>query len=489
MPYLATHCDEKLKKLTVKLNKPQARFVEATQSICGFLAAWQSGKSVALLTKMAKTIVEQGEGAYIWVSPTFDLVRAVLPKMLEILEVFGLIENRDDSWKQMAHEVHCVNGAVVFYRSAEDPEKCQSFTAKLFCIDEAQQNAEKTRRVFEIGQSRVGVERGQVCIAATIPHPSELQSHWLYTDIYLPWKGGDPDIFVVSAKSTDNPRGFSEKVLERMRRTLPEEEYASQYGGEWREGLTPNALLSPSSITEGEERWARLMPHIPKKLHEWAVSQHPSLEAGDIPPWEKEKIDRGEYIDIGVDVAAFGGARNVAAPRWGNIVLTLRDLGAMQPGGTTAGFLVEMADSLRELGYYPRFWVDIPGVGRNVFESLAEQDEEAYAYNPQDKPLDDTARAAGMKAWLGIKLRERLLGEGYWLGETEGEEESVLDEEMEAIPIIPQLHRELISWRYGYDKPGRLRIIDPARSPDYADAYLISLMPLYVAQQTMIQIW
>lgn len=497
MPYLRTAIDEENEKLIIKLSPHQQKFMQCDKRICVLLAGWQAGKSLVMAVRLAKEALEKGEGVYLFIEPTYKQFAAVLDKLKEVLVTFGLLDDPINDHKKMEKEILLNNGARVIYRSAEAPEAIKGFTAKAAFLDELQDNPKDTERVWSILPSRVAVEGGQIFLAGTMPSPLAFRNHWLYKKIWLPFQAGDPDIQIITAASIDNPY-FPKEDYEWARKNLPPDVFSAEYEGVFVDGLVRDALLPADAVDAAQERWKRLIPHIPAPLHEWTQQNFPAHIAGNIPAWEGEEIDRGEYIDLAVDVAAMGGDRNVITVRWGNIILTQIDLGAGQLPTVIAGHLIEMAESIRDLGYFPRFWIDIPGIGGAVFGHLLEANEEVYEFHPQAKALTHPERYAGLKPWLGFKIRERLSGgempEPQGNGDGGADKarppESIPDEECEAVPPIPQLYEQLLEARYGYDSNEmRLKIPKPDPSPDFFDSYLISLMPVYVAPATMIQIW
>jgi len=473
MGYLLYERDEKTGKLTVKLTETQARFVQCDKPICVFIGGKQSGKTLSASVKLAKLIAQRGEGTYLLVEPTFDLVRAVIPKFLEVLEVFGLIED-PRSHKINAHEIHCTNGAIIYYRSADNPDRVESFTAKAAWLDEAQQDPENTERVFEIFEARTAVEKGQIILTATIPpDPLAWQHHWLYRRIWSPWEAGDPDIQIFRASSLENPR-FSRKKWERLKRTLPPEVFAAEYEGKFVESLIRDSLVLPSTVKTAQERWRELIPRVPRPLYDWLSEKWPG-HAEPLPDHQHGEIDFGEIIDVAVDVAAYGGDRSVATVRWGDLVLTQIDWGG-QSTAETAHQLLQLGGELRELGYHPRFWVDRPGMGQGVLDQLLAAGEEANEYHPQHAPLSEPERFRDLKGWLGWRLRLRLMGEDDW-------HESPREE---ALPPLQPLVDQLLAWRFAYDNKQRLYIIDPPSSPDFADSYLISLLSVYMTSAALV---
>jgi hypothetical protein len=480
MDYLPIIKDEKTKKLTVKVTPKQKQFIDSQAKIACFLAGLQSGKTLSGSVKLAKTIIQRGEGAYLVVAPTYGLLRAMLPKLWWVLEVFGLVSS-ETQHKINASEIRCNNGAIIYYRSAEDPEKVQSWTAKAFWMDECQQNPLKTERVFDIAWARTAVEKAQIMLTGTTPPPNMLHGHWLYEKIYRPWLAGDEDIEIITARSIDNP-GFDRKTWERLRRTMPEGDFRAEYMGEFVEGAVADALIIPDTLRKAQDRWRRLISLIPLNLYDWVAKNWPAM-AEALPEWQEERITvatQGEVIDIGVDVASFGGDRNVATVRWKNLVLTQIDWGG-QRTTETAGLLCDVGRELQGAGFGVRFWVDRPGIGGGVWEQLLADGWEAYEYHPQHNPLGEPERYRDLKAWLAFKLRERLIGEEELsLGS------SPTDEMMEAIPPIPTLIDQLLAWRFGYDKAMRYTIVDPRNSPDFADSLLISLLPVYTAERSLL---
>jgi len=171
-------------------------------------------------------------------------------------------------------------------------------------------------------------------------------------------------------------------------------------------------------------------------------------------------IENGE-IHVGVDVARFGTDETV--------------LMVVETDGTNARVVDYVAVEGRETTWTARaalklarqygatmINVDDTGVGGGVTDILREESTD-IPVNPVifgAAPTESPELYANLKAQLYFKLRD------YMNPETPG---------AISIPDEPKLFRDLSAIRVGYTSRDKIKIIDPPKSPDYADALVIAL--------------
>ncbi len=115
--------------------------------------------------------------------------------------------------------------------------------------------------------------------------------------------------------------------------------------------------------------------------------------------------------------------------------------------------------------------VDDTGVGGGVTDLLREesQDIPVNAVIFGSAPTESPELYANLKAQLYFKLRD------FMNPETPG---------AISIPDEPKLIRDLSAIRIGYTSRDKIKIIDPPKSPDYADALVIALAKMEVMKGT-----
>ena len=103
-----------------------------------------------------------------------------------------------------------------------------------------------------------------------------------------------------------------------------------------------------------------------------------------------------------------------------------------------------------------RLRVDGIGLGKGVLDSLAEDGHPVEEYRASDKPHDET-RFANRKAEDAWGVRKRL------------------EADLIRLPKDQTLKSQLAAMRYQILPSGKLQVVDPADSPDRADAVIIAL--------------
>lgn len=106
--------------------------------------------------------------------------------------------------------------------------------------------------------------------------------------------------------------------------------------------------------------------------------------------------------------------------------------------------------------------VDGIGIGKGVFDSLTADGYPTEEYRASDKPNDET-RFANRKA------------EDAWVLRTRMEElEDAPGECLLRLPADPKLRSQLAAMKYKTLPSGKMQVVDPSDSPDYADAVIIA---------------
>jgi len=111
--------------------------------------------------------------------------------------------------------------------------------------------------------------------------------------------------------------------------------------------------------------------------------------------------------------------------------------------------------------------VDSTGIGAGVFDILKENGlpviECKFGGAPRNKILFQNTKA-----------------EMYWYARSLFEKQSV---ELIQHPKLSRLISELSAMKYEYDSKGRLHIIDPPKSPDYADSFVMACFGVMLSER------
>jgi len=211
-------------KLTLDLHPGQTQAHDSVKRFIFIIAGTQSGKTSYLPIWLDREIREKGNGDYLAVTSTYDLLKMkFLPELQGYFcHIFG--------WQFSASEKTIYRQdkprmfTRIICRSADADGGLESASAKGALFDECGQDGVKVG-AWEALQRRLSLSSGRV-LGGTTPY----NLGWLKTQIFDRWRNGDPDIQVIQFKSTMNP-SFPVEEYERARRTLPTWKFEMFYNG------------------------------------------------------------------------------------------------------------------------------------------------------------------------------------------------------------------------------------------------------------------
>lgn len=120
--------------LELNLTEPQEDFVFSEAIHPAMVAGYGAGKSQAGVIRILLQALKYPKMSFGFVEPTYDLIRLIaFPRFEEILNDFGIDYklNRSDATLTLA------NGAMIIFRSADNPERLVGFEIADCVIDEA----------------------------------------------------------------------------------------------------------------------------------------------------------------------------------------------------------------------------------------------------------------------------------------------------------------------------------------------------------------
>ena len=213
-------------KLTVTPHAGQLQAWDSTKRFIFIVAGTQSGKTSYLPLWLDREIREKGEGDFLAVTATYDLLKMkFLPELQNyFVHLFGWQESKSDKTIYRQYKPRMFTRIIC--RSADAEGGLESSSAKGALFDECGQDGVKVG-AWEALQRRLSLSQGRV-LAGTTPY----NLGWLKTQVYDKWRSGDKDIQVIQFKSTMNP-SFPLKEYERARRTLPTWKFEMFYNGEF----------------------------------------------------------------------------------------------------------------------------------------------------------------------------------------------------------------------------------------------------------------
>lgn len=116
------------------------------------------------------------------------------------------------------------NLGVIYFISAETPDRMQGIHAKGIAGDEA---GLFDRLWWDTAVQRIAYKKGQILLTTT-PY----SHNWLKTEVWDRWIAGDPNFHVENPSSLDNPY-YPRQEYERAKRTLPEWKFKMLFEGKF----------------------------------------------------------------------------------------------------------------------------------------------------------------------------------------------------------------------------------------------------------------
>jgi len=242
-------------KLSISLHPGQTKAHDSTRRFVFIIAGTQSGKTSYEPVWLDREIQQKGNGDYLAVTATYDLLKMkFLPELQNyFVHLFGWQYSASERtiWRQDKPRMF----TRIIMRSADAEGGLESASAKGALFDECGQDGVKVS-AWEALLRRLSLSEGRV-LAGTTPY----NLGWLKTQIFDRWRGGEPDIQVVQFKSIMNP-AFPRAEYNRAKRTLPTWKFEMFYNGEFSrpagmiyEDFSQNHIVPPFDVPAAWSRY------------------------------------------------------------------------------------------------------------------------------------------------------------------------------------------------------------------------------------------
>ena len=211
-------------KLVVHPHAGQKQMLESKARIVAVFAGTQSGKTSSGPLWLWREIQRCGQGDYLAVSASFDLLQLkMLPEMKRwFVEALG-----EYDWKAGDGVFqHKRDKTRIILRSAAAEGGLESATAKAAWLDECGQPT-FTSMTWEAVNRRLSINQGRILITTT---PYDIG--WMKSAIYDRWTKGDKNIEVINFSSTMNPQ-FPQEEYDRMKKQMPRWRFEMFYDGKF----------------------------------------------------------------------------------------------------------------------------------------------------------------------------------------------------------------------------------------------------------------
>lgn len=261
---------------------------------------------------------------------------------------------------------------------------------------------------------------------------------------------GDTEDYIVFFISNPIQRGY---MYEKMK-----EDGWKKIHVDWKRAVKEGRLSEAFVM----ERKAELSP---MEFNIWYEAKYPEDMEDTLIKWEWiEKAegshvgDKGEKM-VGVDVAEKGSNFTViiSVLKVGKIYI-IKDIRRYHEADTmiTTGNVIKQLKAFKTKNVN----VDAIGVGKGVADRLEEQNYDVSAIKVGMSSDRETERFLNLKAQF------------YWNLRTVFEEGRIIIPDIE---YAGDLKRELNMMRWELNSSGKIRIIDPQKSPDFADSLMLAL--------------
>ncbi len=230
--------------IQVNFHPGQMRVMNSDKRFIFMLSGTQGGKTSAGPWWLAREIEMRGRGDYLAVTANYDLFKLkMLPEMLKVFEQtlkigrfhpsVRVLEIRDpDTGQFWAEKADDEMYARIILRSASAGKGevgvrgLESTTAKGAWLDECGMD-DFSIVAWEAVQRRLSIAQGRVLGTTTL-----YNFGWVRSEVYLPWKAGNPDIDIIQFDSVENPL-FPLQEYYRVKQTLPEWKFDMMYRGQF----------------------------------------------------------------------------------------------------------------------------------------------------------------------------------------------------------------------------------------------------------------
>lgn len=338
--------------------------------------------------------------------------------------------------------------------STTDPDRFQGFheTNILVVVDEA---AGIPEAIFEGIEGILTSENAHLLL---LGNPTSIGGTF-----YNSFKEEGWNKIIVSAYDTPNFTGFG----------ITEQDMADETWQNKITGPLPNPkMITPEWVFDKYRRWKPGSVMYEARV----LGNFPSSSIDTLIPltWIEQALERWEDMDevgiveIGVDVARFGGDSTVIAPKIGDKVLELQDYSKLDTMETT-GHAIIAYKHYRSTNIK----VDVIGIGAGVVDRLGELKYPVISVNVADAPTEEgKEKFENKRAELYWHLRERL------------DPDKRINSKPIGLPPDEELMMDLASLKFKITSRGKIAI-EPkeemkkriGRSPDRGDAVMIAVAP------------
>ena len=217
-----------------KFRKNQSRYKAIVSGIGG-------GKTYAGCMEAIETMLKHPNSMGAIIAPTYRMLSDTTRRTFFHI----LPEELIAEWRKVDNELRLINGSIVIFRSADEPEKLRGPNLAWFYIDEAALVSENTWRIM-IGRLRVQPERGWIT-------STPKGYNWIYR--YFEERG-DKDYFYVQYSTGDNiylSASYVKSLLDSYSGAFLKQEVYGEWVGF--EGLVYQNFMRQTHVFKGDKEF------------------------------------------------------------------------------------------------------------------------------------------------------------------------------------------------------------------------------------------
>lgn len=185
----------------------------------------QCGKSIMIEQELLRHAINYKNSVNICVSLTMVNCRKIYKEILNGIIDSGIVEKSNDS--QL--EIELINGSTIIFKSAEQKDRLRGYTIRnggILCIDEC---AYINDEIFNIIGPWVDVNNANTLMVST----PRIKSGVFYDMYMLGMSGNSNKVISFDWSNFDTSEMLNEEKLELYRKTIPHNQFLTEYLGEF----------------------------------------------------------------------------------------------------------------------------------------------------------------------------------------------------------------------------------------------------------------
>ena len=206
-------------KRKVTLHPFQTKAFTRKERFVALIAGTGGGKTFLGGPWLCNEISKYPGEIWLILAPTYKILsRATMPTFMAFVQGTKF----EGVYKESKGIYELPDGGLIYCMSTDNWKGIEGGQYRAAWLDEAGQ---MQRMAWIAVQARLGLKQGR-CLFTTTPYAT----NWLFTDVVVRWREGDPDYFVIQFRSIDNPY-YPVEEYERASRSMDSRLFKMRYDG------------------------------------------------------------------------------------------------------------------------------------------------------------------------------------------------------------------------------------------------------------------